>query len=118
MGNSGAAMEHSRQALALAEQEALACSTSLYARWRLADSYSSLGKLYEALAAAPKTAPEQSRSHRSEACAWRQKALEVWDSWTQHGVSSVFNTTKREQAARSLAQCETALARLNAAPQP
>jgi tetratricopeptide (TPR) repeat protein len=111
MGDTSAAMKHSRQALALAEQEAHARSTSIYARWRLADSYSSLGKLYEALAG--KSSPEKRRSHRSEACVWRRKSQEVWDSWSQYGVSSVFNTTKREQAALALAQCDAALARLN-----
>jgi tetratricopeptide (TPR) repeat protein len=108
MGDDDAAMEYSRQALTLAEQEALARSTNLYARWRLADSYSGLGKLYGALAAAPKIPPEQRQAHRREACAWRRKALEVWDSWNQYGVSSVFNTTKRELAARALAQCDAA----------
>lgn len=118
-GDAAAAMDYSRQALALAEQEALTrsiTSGNLYARWRLADSYSSLAKLYEALAAAPKTSPEQRRTNRSEACAWRRKALEVWDSWNQHGVSSVFNTTKREQAALALAQCDAALTKLSASP--
>jgi hypothetical protein len=110
----GAAMEYSRQALALAEQEASARSTNLYARWRLADSYSSLGKLYEATASSPKTSPELRRAHFSEACAWRRKALEVWDSWNQYGVSSNFNTARREQAARALAHCDTALTKLSA----
>ena len=112
IGDDGAALEHGRLALALAEKEAKTQSTSLYARWRLADSYSSLGGLYEAMAS--KASSEQRRSHRAEACAWRRKALEVWDSWDQYGVSSVFNTAKREKAARSLAQCEAALAKLRA----
>ncbi len=107
-GDTAAALEYSRQALALAEREARTRSTNLYARWRLADSYSDLGRLSEALAVAPKTPPDQHRLHRSEACAWRRKALEVWESWNQAGSSSVFNTTKREQAARALAQCAAA----------
>jgi len=115
MGDDDAAFEHSRRALALAEKEANTQSTSLYARWRLADSYSSLGALYEATAS--KAAAEHRRSHRAEACAWRRKALEVWDSWNQYGVSSVFDAAKREQAARALARCDAALARLNATPQ-
>jgi tetratricopeptide (TPR) repeat protein len=117
MGDAAAAMEYGRQALALAEQEARVLSTSLYARWRLADSYASLGRLYETMAAAPKTSPEQRHAHRREACMWRRKALEIWDSWNQYGVSSVFNATKREQAARELTQCDATLVRLNAAPQ-
>ena len=116
MGDAAAAMESSRQALALAEQEARVLSTNLYARWRLADSYTSLGRSYEAMAASPKASPEQRHAHRREGCAWRRKALETWDSWNQYGVSSVFNTAKREQAARESTQCDATLVRLNAAP--
>ena len=106
LGDDDAALEHGRQALALAEQEARDKSTSLYARWRLADSFSNMGGLYEAMAA--KAPPERRRSHRDEACSWRRKALEVWESWSQYGVSSVFNAAKRDQAARSLSRCEAA----------
>jgi tetratricopeptide (TPR) repeat protein len=112
IGDDDDALEHGRRALALAEKEANTQSTSLYARWRLADSYSGMAGLYEAMAS--KASSEKRRSHRAEACAWRRKALEVWDSWNQYGVSSMFNATKREQAARSLARCEAALAKLRA----
>jgi tetratricopeptide (TPR) repeat protein len=111
MGSSDSALDLGRQAITLAEQEAQTEPASLYARWRLADSYAGFGKLHEALAAAPNKAPDQRLNSRREACSWRRKALDVWDSWSQHGVSSVFNTTKREQADRALAQCESPLSR-------
>lgn len=112
MGDAASAMKYSRQALALAEEEAQVLSTNLYARWRLADSYATLGSLYETLAAAPKTSPEQGHAHQRDGCAWRRKALGVWDSWNQYGASSIFNTSKREEAARSLARCEAASTKL------
>ncbi|MEP7337402.1 MAG: serine/threonine-protein kinase [Acidobacteriota bacterium] len=116
-GEYDAALEHYREAQALAEALAAAARSDVYARWRLADVYAGLGKYYESLAVAPKTAIAQRRQQGNEACAWRHKSLEVWDGWTQYGVSSVFNTTKREQAARALANCETRLAQLsNATP--
>jgi serine/threonine protein kinase len=107
-GEHSAALPHYREALRLAEGGAAKARSDVYARWRLADSYAGLGKLYEAMAADAKALAEQRRTHRDEACLWRRKALEVWDGWTQYGVSSVFNTTKREQAAQALSRCEAA----------
>jgi len=60
--------------------------------WRLADSYTGLANLHESLAANPKTSMAERGAHRGESCVWRRKALEVWDSWNQYGVSSSFNT--------------------------
>ncbi len=111
LGNSDAALELGRQALELAEQEVYARSTSLYARWRLADSYAGLGRLYQVMATAPNLSSEKRLASRREACSSRRKALEIWDGWTKHGVSSVFNTTRCGQAVRALAQCEAGLAR-------
>jgi serine/threonine protein kinase len=111
MGDSASAMDLGRQAMTLAEQEEQAEPASLYARWRLADSYAGLGKLHESIALTPNFSSEQRLALHREACSWRRKALEVWDGWTQRGVSSVFNTTKREQAAQALAQCEAQAAK-------
>ena len=51
-----------------------------------------------------------------EARASYQKALDLWDGWSQHAVSSVFNTTRRDQVARELEQCYTALNRPSPSP--
>ena len=118
LGDHASSLEHYRQALALVEALGQAPETSIYARWRKGDAYAGLGKYHAALAAAPKTSPEQRRAHRGEACAWRRKALGVWDSWNQYGVSSVFNAAKREQAARALTQCEAAISRPAADQKP
>src|SRR5262245_2912262 len=115
-GDHRSALDHCRQALDVATALAAAARSDVYARWRLADSYGGLAQLHELLATQPKTSPTERGAHRGEACAWRRKALEVWDSWNQYGVSSGFNTAKRQQAAHALAQCEVALANLSASP--
>ena len=51
-----------------------------------------------------------------EAGGWLKKSLAVWNGWSAHGVSSAFNTTKHKQAARAIAQCEAALAKISANP--
>jgi tetratricopeptide (TPR) repeat protein len=105
-GDHTQALDHYRQAQTIAEALAVTARSDVYARMRLADSYAGLAKLHDAMAADSKTPTEQGHADRREACAWRRKVLEVWDSWTQYGVSSTFNTAKREQAARALAQCD------------
>jgi tetratricopeptide (TPR) repeat protein len=107
-----AALEHYRQALTIAEASATANPSDLYSLWRLADTYSGFGKLYAALAARPALPPGKRVDSWREARAWYLKSLDMWDRWGRQAVSSVFNTTRREQAARALAQCDLALAGL------
>ena len=108
-GDLTGALDHNREALAIAEAAASSISVDLYARWRLADSYSSLGKYYTTLGAKPQTPVEQRLSDWREARAWSEKALVLWDEWSRYAVSSVFNTTRREQAAHALERCNSAL---------
>jgi tetratricopeptide (TPR) repeat protein len=111
MGNHPAAQQHYRQAIAQAEASSSVQPPDLRALWRLADSYSGFGRFHATLAAKPKTPAAQRADAWREARAWYQKSLDAWDGWGRHGVSSVFNTTKREQVARDLARCEAALSR-------
>jgi tetratricopeptide (TPR) repeat protein len=111
------ALEHNNQALAIAEASSSSISTDLYARWRLADSNSSLGQYYAALAANPRNTADQRLANWREARTRSQKALALWDDWSQHAVSSVFNTTRREQALGALNRCDVALSRLAVSPQ-
>lgn len=110
-GDTAGALDHNRQALAIAEAASDSISTDLYARWRLADSYSSLGDYHARLAANPRNTPEQRLGDWREARSWYEKSLVLWDEWTRHAVSSVFNTTRREQAARAVERCDAAVAR-------
>ena len=82
-------------------------SSDLYVRWRLADSYAGLSR-YHAARAAVSPAAERPE-HWREARRFAQQSFNLWDAWSQHAPSTNFNLRKREQAARSLADCEAAL---------
>ncbi len=109
-----AALEHNRQALAIAEGASAAVSTDLYARWRLADAYASLGRYHAAVGADLKRPTNQRLESWREARTWSQKSLDLWDEWSRHAVSSVFNTSRREQVARSIEQSDATLNKLTA----
>ena len=86
----------------------------MYPRRDLADCYERHAAWYRLLATDPKTAAADRITHWREARTWSQKHLAVWESWSNYAVSSVFNTTRRDKAARAVAECEAALARLGA----
>jgi len=118
-GEGAAALERDAQALALAEKMVAVNRADLYAQWRLANSYSSFGRHYAVLAS-KRTRGRKSRAAERiadwrQARDWHRKALGVWDDWRQRAVSSRFNLTRHEQAARALAACDAALAKLGAA---
>jgi eukaryotic-like serine/threonine-protein kinase len=102
-------------ALAQARQTAADRPNDLQWRWRLADSYSCLGQYHTSLASHPRVSSANRLARLREARGWLSQALEVWDGWRERGVSSIFNTTRREHAARALAQCDAAISRLAAA---
>lgn len=114
-GEHAEALDRDNQSLALAEKMAAANQMDLYAQWRLANSYSALGRHYSSLAAAPKSGLAERIGNWRQAHDWHQKALGVWDDWSRRAVSSAFNSTRREQSARALAQCQTMLEKLSAA---
>jgi len=107
-----------RQALTMAEATAASRPNDLSWQWRLADSYSAFGRHYAAQASDPKSRLAERIANWRLARDWRQKALGVWDEWPKHAVSNSFNLTRREQAARAVAQCQTMLEKLGAEPQP
>ncbi|MCI0392653.1 MAG: protein kinase, partial [Acidobacteria bacterium] len=111
-----AALEDYHRALVIAENSATAHPANIYLRWHLADAYSGLGQFHAILAAHSRTPSAERIAHWQAARDWLNKSLSVWDGWSAHGVSSVFNITKREQVARALARCEAALDKLSANP--
>ncbi|MCI0489280.1 MAG: hypothetical protein L0229_22025 [Blastocatellia bacterium] len=108
-GNTSVAQENYREALALAEKALAAAPAHLYSKWRLADSCSRMGKLHVAIASGRNRADGERAANWREARDWYKKAVDVWDRWSREAVSSAFNTARRDQAARSLAECEAAL---------
>jgi eukaryotic-like serine/threonine-protein kinase len=105
------ALENYRVANRIAETSLAASPSDLYAMWRLADSYQGLGRYY--LAVSQSQAPESQRIE-----SWRnarisfQKSYEIWNNWTQHAISTVFNTSRRDQAAQAVLRCDQGIAKL------
>ena len=112
-GDHDAALALYREALTLAETPPVAQSADLYVRWRLADSYAGLSRYHATLAAASPLA--ERLNHWREARNWGQQSLSLWEGWSQHAASTSFDTRRRERAARAVAECEAALAKLGAA---
>jgi tetratricopeptide (TPR) repeat protein len=120
LGDSTGALENYRQALLLLEAQVPAAPFNMHGRSLLAGCYHRLGRLYAALASqvGQTNAPSvQQIEHWRTACTWYQKDLRIWNEWTKWGVSSAYDKTKREQAARALAQCQAMLEKLGASAQ-
>ena len=112
-GDLAAADDYSRQALAIADAGVAAHPSDSHSLWRLAESYSTLGSLHAALASQTTLSSAQREQGWRESRAWHQKRFDIWDNWSRHSISTVFNTTRREHAARSIAQCNAALTLLS-----
>jgi eukaryotic-like serine/threonine-protein kinase len=117
-GDLAGAGEHCRLALATADADVAAHPMDARAIWRLADSYTSFGRLHAALASRPALAPTEKVEAWREALSWHQKAFDVWDGWSRHSLSTAFNITKRDAAARAIARCDAVLSGSGPGPEP
>ncbi|MGH9755954.1 MAG: protein kinase domain-containing protein, partial [Blastocatellia bacterium] len=106
------AESHYQQALKTAESLASAHPANMSIRSDLAVCYLRLGRYYQALAASPNTPLSRQIANWHEARNWYQKNFATWDNWSKTAVSTVFDTSRRTQAARALTDCDTALSRL------
>jgi len=87
-GDRRAAEQAYRDGLALAESEVKLKPRNMPSRCDLADVYERLGAFHAAA------------GDRQQAHDWYVKSLEVWNSWTQYGVSSVYDQRRRAAAER------------------
>jgi tetratricopeptide (TPR) repeat protein len=94
-----------QEALAIGESMRKARPDDLDWEWRLADTYSALARHHMAVAADPPSPSAIRATAIRESCDWRRKALAVWEAWPGHAVSSAFDATRRNQAARAVAEC-------------
>jgi hypothetical protein len=94
-----------QEALAIGESMRKARPDDLDWEWRLADTYSALACHHMAVAADPPSPSAIRATAIRESCDWRRKALAVWEAWPGHAVSSAFDATRRNQAARAVAEC-------------
>jgi tetratricopeptide (TPR) repeat protein len=99
------ALDELQEALAIGESMHKARPDDLDWEWRLADTYSTLARHHEAVAGAPSSLPATRAAAIRESCDWRRKALAVWEAWPGHAVSSAFDATRRDQAARAVTGC-------------
>jgi serine/threonine protein kinase len=111
-GDHNGALAYYREALTLAETPPVEQSADLYVRWRLADSYAGLSRCHAARAAAAPAAEGLDRWR--EARQYAQQSLSLWEGWSQHAPSTSFDQRQRTQAARAVAACDAALAKLGA----
>jgi serine/threonine protein kinase len=111
-GDHNGALDYYREALKMAETPPVEQFASLYARWRLADSYAGLGRYHAARAAASPAA--ERLNHWREARQYAKKSLSLWEGWSRHAPSTSFDQRWRAQAVRAVAVCDAALAKLNA----
>ena len=111
-GDHDSALQHYRQMLALAQKSVAANRNDLYGQRRLAEAYAGLGHYHTILST--KVSGMEAAIQQQQACGWRRKELATWEDWSKYGQSGIFDQTRREQAARAVAECETKLARLNA----
>lgn len=108
-----AAQEQYHQALQLAETANKTNRSDLYALWRLADSYTGLGRHSVALGSLPGITNKDRMRNWENARLYFQKSYEIWKDWERYSVSTVFNTSRRDEAAKEILRCENELTRLH-----
>jgi len=114
IGEMREALTYYLRALPGLRQEPVNRPSSLYALRNLAECYMALGQCHARLAAQPGLTVAQQVAAWHEARTYYQQSLTTWQEWPKRGTSSVYNTTRLERAARAVAQCDAALAKLNA----
>jgi hypothetical protein len=109
-GDAVAGRQAHEDALALAEAWSREKPDDPYALWALAESYASLGRVALAAARERGRPPASRREEAGAAEAWLRRSLAVWEDWPRRASTSTFDRTRREQAARDLAEAERVLA--------
>jgi len=98
-GNEVEALEHLRQALAVAEDLVRRAPENLYMQRFRADAYESLGRYYRALA-------HRRREHKAEARAWFQKSLDMWQDWVRREIAMPYAGFRKRQVAALIASID------------
>jgi tetratricopeptide (TPR) repeat protein len=98
-GDERRALEHLQQGLAVTEELVRRAPSSLYAHRARADAFESLGSHFGALA---RRRPE----HKTEARAWFQKSLDLWQDWVSRNVAAPYAGARQRQAAALIASID------------
>ena len=99
MGDETGAHENYRLALAATEELIRRAPSSLYFQRQNADALESLGRYYATLA---RRRPE----FKTEARAWLQKSLAVWQDWTRRKIGAPYAGVRERQVAALIASLD------------
>ncbi len=114
LGNTGGALENYSQAMAINEKLLANNPADPGLQLGQAYCYESFGRFHSTLAADRRLPRQQRITAAREAIEWRRRSLQIWDEWLTQGLAPAYAARRREQAARDLAQCDAALAKLGA----
>lgn len=112
MGEAEESLDYFRMSLPLIQKSIAEQPVYLPAQVNLANCYSGFGKYHAMQAAQPDLPITKQISAWQEARNWYQKSLAVWQDWPKKAVSTFFDQSRAEAAAKSLAKCDAALAGL------
>ncbi len=111
LGKPAAAVKVYREAATTFEAMSPGASINRYIRTGLAAAYSGLGDAFSALAAQPRTSPDQARDHWREARAWYEKSIAVWTDKDKRGELESDERDESRLVVQSIAKCDSALNR-------
>lgn len=113
-GDSRGALENYSSALTIGEILSVKNPLDPYTRRDLSDCYERIGRLHAKEASSPKLPLLEKISAWQAARASFQKSLDIWNEWTKWSVPSDYSARRHEYASRAVAECDAALARLDA----
>jgi serine/threonine protein kinase len=111
-GDFESAQTNYQHALAMSEEEVKTSPADLYAKWRLADSYAGLGRLYGTMAMNSSDSSEQRIEHWRQARNWFAQSHSIWKNWGRTAVSTAFDANQATRAIQNLSRCDAAIAEL------
>ena len=114
-GDIDGARDHYRQAWEITEKLLTIHPNDPFLRRDEAYCYESFGQFHATLAARRRLPRGRRIIAAREALTWYQRSLQIWDEWLAKGVATAYAARRRNEAARSLAQCDAAISRPAAA---
>jgi tetratricopeptide (TPR) repeat protein len=105
------ALQNFHQALSLIESLSAQSPMNAFKRRDLALTYFNLGAAYIKLTSKKMISADQQKEHWSEARAWYQKSLGIWQNMRAKGTLRGADSGKPDEVAREITRCDVALDR-------